>query len=104
MSFERGGEGGPADPLSGRPRLQHVRRDVRVGALGLATIACPRCDAPVALPRRAVAPTDSMECPYCAYLGRVRDFLTLAAPGSPARPTRVRVRVSAPGRLHLEDA
>lgn len=98
MSFERGSESGPTDPSGHRSRVQHIRQDVRVGDLGLGTIACPQCDAPVVLPPGSFAPTASLECPYCGHLARVRDFLTLATAGRPARPARVRVRVVDGGR------
>lgn len=81
--------------------MQHVRQDVRVGDLGLGTMACPQCDAPVVLPAGAFAPTTSMECPYCTHLGRLRDFLTLATAARPARPARVRVRIVGVGRMRI---
>jgi hypothetical protein len=37
-----------------------------------------------------MAPADALDCPFCAHGGRVRDFLSLAAP---TRPARVEVRV-----------
>ena len=59
------------------------------GILGVGTLACPSCDAPV-VPARALSPTESIACPYPSRTGRVREFLSLAAP---ARPTRVEVRI-----------
>ncbi len=53
------------------------------------TLACPGCDAPVAL-GAPVAPSAAMECPYCGRFGAVREFLSL---GAPTRPTRVEVHV-----------
>ncbi|WP_354699323.1 hypothetical protein DSM112329_05035 [Paraconexibacter sp. AEG42_29] len=102
MSFERGSDSGPADPFGHQGRMQHVRHDVRVGYLGLGTMACPECDAPVALPPGSFAPVTAMECPYCAHLGRVRDFLTLATAARPARPARVRVRIVDAGRMRVD--
>ena len=70
----------------------HVRKERRPAAatrLGTGTLACPRCDAPVAL-AAPVAPAEPLGCPYCAHAAPVRDFLSLAAP---SRPARVAVRV-----------
>jgi hypothetical protein len=70
----------------------HVRKERRTAAatrLAGGTLACPRCDAPVAL-SGPVAPADPLACPYCAHAGSVRDFLSLA---EPSRPARVEVRV-----------
>jgi len=71
----------------------HVRKERRTAEatrLAGGTLACPRCDAPVAL-SGPVAPADPLACPYCAQTGAVRDFLSLAAP---SRPARVEVRVT----------
>jgi hypothetical protein len=70
----------------------HVRKERRTAdaaRLAGGTLACPRCDAPVALVG-PVAPADPLACPYCAHAASVRDFLSLAAP---SRPARVEVRV-----------
>jgi hypothetical protein len=72
----------------------HVHKERRLGdatRIAGGTLACPRCDAPVAL-AGPVAPADALTCPYCARTGPVRDFLSLAAP---SRPARVEVRVRA---------
>jgi DNA-directed RNA polymerase subunit RPC12/RpoP len=53
------------------------------------SLACGRCDAPVALAGPAVL-TDALTCPYCAHRAPVRDFLSLT---DPTRPARVVVRV-----------
>lgn len=100
MSFERGPE--PADPSGREGRVQHIRQDVRVGHLALGTIACPACDAPVAIGPHAVSPAAPLRCPVCGHDGHVRDFLTLARPGHPARPARVQIRVVRPGRFRVE--
>jgi hypothetical protein len=74
----------------------HVRKERRTAdatRLGSGTLACPRCDAPVAL-AGPVAPADALVCPYCAHYGAVRDFLSLAPPSRPARvEVRVRLRL-----------
>ena len=53
------------------------------------TLACPACDAPVS-PPGVLTPAEPLACPYCSHHGRVRDFLSLAAP---SRPARVVVRI-----------
>jgi hypothetical protein len=62
----------------------------RVWRLGTGTLACPRCDAPVALAAGHVSPADPLGCPFCRHAAAVRDFLSLA---EPSRPARVEVRV-----------
>ncbi len=74
-----------------RHTFEEKRRAVRSGQLATGTIACPSCDAPVALGDRALSLTDRLACPFCATAGPVRDFLSLAVP---TRPTRVVIRVS----------
>ena len=68
----------------------YEERHSRSDRLATGTIACPACDAPVALPRGHASPADLLGCPYCDHIAAVRDFLSLAAP---ARPARVVVRV-----------
>ncbi|HEX7299108.1 MAG TPA: hypothetical protein VF257_08870 [Solirubrobacteraceae bacterium] len=92
MGFQRGIDGsepvrsGPVGDVAGA----HEHRRTARGRLGTGTLACPRCDAPVALLRGPVAPTDALACPYCQHSAVVRDFLSLA---HPTRPARVQVRV-----------
>jgi uncharacterized paraquat-inducible protein A len=96
MALNRSSDG--SDPLRAE-RVAHVagdeeRRVARSSRLGEGTLACPECDAPVALPEaRPVTPADALGCPYCGHDGAVRDFLSLAAP---SRPARVVVRVVLP--------
>jgi hypothetical protein len=61
---------------AGQEELRTTTRTRRVAA---GSLACGRCDAPVAL-----------TCPFCAHAAPVRDFLSLA---DPTRPARVVVRV-----------
>lgn len=78
----------------GRPvgRIVHEeRRPARTSHVASGSLACPGCDAPVALASPA-APADDLACPYCSHAGAVRDFLSLAAP---TRPARVDVRIVA---------
>jgi hypothetical protein len=60
--------------------------------LEVGTLACARCDAPVALAGGAVAPSDSLSCPYCLHTAAVHEFLTL---GAPTRPAHVVVTITA---------
>jgi hypothetical protein len=92
----QGGIGGidGSDPVrSGAAERQggthEERREKVTRRLGTGTLACPRCDAPVA-PGAPLTPADGIGCPFCGHMGRVREFLTL---GEPSRPARVAVRV-----------
>ena len=93
MAFQRGIDG--SDPIDsgairGLPGEQEIRRTVRSSLLGVGTLACPECDAPVALATRSVSPAESLGCPFCNHTASVRDFLSLTPP---SRPARVTVRV-----------
>jgi hypothetical protein len=92
VSIERGFD--DADPV--RPQgLETVeeRRSTRTHKLGSGTIACPRCDAPIAFAGASMKPRDPLSCPVCLHAGTVREFLSLA---QPTRPTRVAIYVVAP--------
>lgn len=69
---------------------EELRRVARSRLLATGTLACARCDAPVALAGATVRPSDPLSCPFCLHEGRVRDFLSL---GDPTRPARVEVRI-----------
>jgi hypothetical protein len=71
---------------------EEERRVTRSRRLGSGTLACGRCDAPVALAAGPVSPSDSLSCPFCLHNAPVHEFLSLAVP---TRPTRVEVRVVA---------
>jgi hypothetical protein len=92
VSFQRGIDG--SEPLRPEPitRLAgpHEERRVVRGVLGVGTLACPSCDAPVAPAGAPLAPADPLSCPFCLREGRVRDFLSLSGP---PRPARVEVRI-----------
>jgi hypothetical protein len=93
VSFQRSDGAEPvraADPLRGTTETHDYRRRLNAGRLGSGTLACPRCDSPVALVDGPAAVGDPLGCPYCHHTGSVRDFLSLAAP---SRPARVEVRV-----------
>lgn len=85
---------GPAGPVDRSREMQvQERRSVRSGHVCSGTLACPRCDAPVAAGEGGLALTAELHCPFCRHRARVRDFLSLAVP---TRPARVTVRVSRP--------
>ena len=72
-------------------RLQRKEiRPARSTVLATGTLACPRCDAPVAPGPEPLSPAAPLGCPFCGETGAVRDFLSL---GEPSRPARVVVRV-----------
>jgi hypothetical protein len=78
------------DPI--RPeRVGRLAEERRASSrLAVGTLACPLCDAPVALAATRMGPADPIGCPYCGHAGAVRDFLSL---GEPTRPMRVEVRL-----------
>jgi len=69
---------------------QEQRRVTHSGRLGTGTLACARCDAPVALTAGPLSPGDELVCPFCSHRAPLRNFLSLA---TPTRPARVQVRV-----------
>jgi hypothetical protein len=79
-SLDGTGDPGPRRPVAGEQEL----RIARTRQLGVGTLACPECDAPVAL-GGPVGPADRLACPYCWHVAPVRDFLSLQAPSRPAR-------------------
>lgn len=79
------GDGGRGSRVIHEEQRRAVRAD-----LGVATLACSDCDAPVAPGPVPLRPTDELCCPFCARIAPVRDFLSLA---EPSRPARVIVRV-----------
>ena len=92
MGLFRGIDG--SEPVRGEPvtRLGRVDADPRTAAvqtLGTGTLACPACDAPIAI-AGSHRPHDPIGCPYCGRAGALRDFLSLAAP---TRPARVEIRL-----------
>jgi hypothetical protein len=92
VAFHRGIDGSdPArsEPVAPRAGIQEERRDARSQRLATGTLACPSCDAPIAL-AGALAPADPLGCPFCLHAAAARDFLSLA---EPSRPQRVAVRV-----------
>jgi hypothetical protein len=66
------------------------RRAVNAQRLGVGTLACAGCDAPVSLGPDPRALTDRLRCPFCGHGGPARDFLSLGT----SRPARVTVWVT----------
>jgi len=98
VTFQRGIDGSDpvgAQPISARVGAYEDRRTERSWRLGAGTLACPRCDAPVALGGRVVPLTQGLDCPFCRHAAPLRDFLSLA---TPTRPARVEVRMRARAR------
>lgn len=77
----------PDDPVVG---YEEWRPATRTGRLGEGTLACARCDAPVALGGATATPSELLSCPFCLHEAPVREFLSL---GEPTRPARVQVRI-----------
>jgi hypothetical protein len=93
MAFQRGIDGPEptrAQPVQARAGAYEPRRSARAFRLA-ATLACPRCDAPVALAGRSVRFSERLDCPFCRHDAPLRDFLSLA---TPTRPARVQVRAT----------
>jgi len=94
VSFLGGGDWTGGGSSESRSRAEHVeerkRRADRNGVIAIGTIACPRCDAPIAIGPDEIALTDRLTCPFCERQGPVRGFLSLVLP---TRPTRVQVRL-----------
>lgn len=89
MALHRGVEG--SDPIRGeRIGRLHEEHRLRSRVMASGTLACPRCDAPVAPGPRALTPGEPLLCPFCGHDAAVRDFLSLAVP---ARPARVEIRI-----------
>ena len=87
MAFHRRiDEPEPAD----RPAGAYEVRRARSSRLATGTLACPLCDAPVAVPGASLTPAEWIACPYCRHAGAAREFLSLE---EPTRPARVAVRV-----------
>jgi hypothetical protein len=92
VAFQRGIDSSEPirpEPVSDLAGSHEERRNAR-GHLASGTLACPRCDAPVAPGAGYLTPAGPLGCPYCGHAAAVRDFLSLS---EPTRPARVVVRV-----------
>jgi hypothetical protein len=81
------------EPIGSVGGAQQERRVARSSHMAAGTLACPVCDAPVALLSGPVTPADDLFCPLCDHTGVVRDFLSLT---QPTRPAHVNVRLVLP--------
>jgi hypothetical protein len=82
--------GGSESNAGSVPAQEEIRRTDRSTVLAVATLACPECDAPIAVGDRSLTPAQQLDCPYCRNVAPLREFLSLE---KPTRPTRVVVRV-----------
>jgi uncharacterized paraquat-inducible protein A len=90
-----------ADPVrSDAHATRPEHRRTRSTRIATGTLACPRCDAPVAL-AGPVSPAEQIGCPFCSHAGRVHEFLSLEPPSRPAR-VEVTVRLPAPRRAPIQ--
>lgn len=90
-----GGRHSSTRPLTRTVGWHEEDRRVSVSdRLGVGSLACPRCDAPVSIGPEPVMPATALSCPFCLHRGPLREFLSLALP---TRPARVVVRVSLNG-------
>jgi len=78
-----------ASERSGRQVIQW-QRAARSDRIADATLACARCDAPVAIGPGRLTMSDTLTCPFCGHQAAIRDFVSLALP---TRATRIVVRV-----------
>ena len=99
MAPQRGIDGSDpvrAEPVTRLAGAEEIRRLSRSTVLATGTLACPRCDAPVAPAAGVMRPAELLGCPYCDHFAPAREFLSLEAP---SRPARVEVRVSPRRRI-----
>lgn len=89
-SFDAAGSGAADSTRRFTLIREEKRRSIDTRVVGVGTLACARCDAPVALGPGSHAPTQALVCPFCAHQAPLRDFLSLAAP---TRPARVKIRL-----------
>jgi hypothetical protein len=92
-SFDAAGSGAADQTRRLRVVHEEKRRSLSTQQIGMGTLACPCCDAPVALAPGPHGPAHGLTCPFCAHRAPLREFLSLAAP---ARPARVVVRLRRP--------
>jgi hypothetical protein len=91
--------GGESSSERATVAYEQKRPAISSSRLGVGTLACARCDAPIAIGPEPLSTRAHLTCPYCENQGPVRDFLSLS---SPTRPARVVVRVAQPAgrRFH----
>jgi hypothetical protein len=97
MSFLRGVSqpGGGGSDRGARDARAYVeeRRWRHAEELCVASLACPRCDAPVTAGPAPLPVVAELCCPFCEHRAPAREFLSLERPTRPARVVvRVRLR------------
>jgi hypothetical protein len=100
MSFSRSADQAGLGAGAAGARISFVHEEERRAAhsdrLASGTLACSRCDAPVAIAADGLSLAEELSCPFCRHQAPVRDFLSLRVPTRPARVVvRVRVRLRA---------
>jgi DNA-directed RNA polymerase subunit RPC12/RpoP len=90
VSFLRSGNWTSDPREQSDPGVIQKRQTIRSDYLGEATLACARCDAPVAIGPQPLSTSATLTCPFCGHHDRVSAFLSLK---KPTRPTRVVLRV-----------
>ncbi len=85
------------EPIVRLAKTQERRQAACSWRLGAGTLACPLCDAPVAVAGQ-LSPVDLIACPFCEHTEALRGFLSLS---TPSRPARVEVHVVHRGRPAL---
>src|SRR3954453_13989971 len=93
MGLQRGIDDSEPIRRTGSEVSHAETRVARPTFVAVGTLACPSCDAPVALGETRVSPRDPLMCPFCAHGAPARDFLSL---DPPAGPPRVAVRITMP--------
>jgi hypothetical protein len=97
--FRRIGPDDGSERIGGLGGPEEIRQVTRTTTLGVGTLACPACDAPVSPGPHRLAPTAAVACPFCGRRGAVRDFLTL---GAPTRPAHVVIKVTTPAGIRIQ--
>jgi hypothetical protein len=83
-SFDASGSGAADQTRRLTVVHEEKRRSAAARTIGIGTLACPRCDAPVAI-AGPHAPAQTLSCPFCAHRAPLREFLSLDVPARPAR-------------------
>jgi len=74
----------PGDGIGNEVVPEGLRVLDRLAATSGGTLACDRCDAPIALAAEPISLAHTLSCPFCQRRAPARDFLSLAPPTRPA--------------------
>jgi hypothetical protein len=83
LHLDHGGSerlGTDGEARSARPAREWAILRQRPELLAEGTLACPRCELPIALGAR-VAASEGLACPYCERHGPANEFLRLGVSG-----------------------